>query len=990
VVAKRLKALRRRAPDWLWSSHPPRAVWTPPVDGPSPYEEWLRVNRSNPRSQLDLRRAVEAVGSRAPAFSVIMPVYRPELWMLRDAIESVRAQTIDTWELCIVDDGGGLEEVWAYLKDLARRDARIRVQRHDVNQGISEATNTAAASAVNPVLVLLDQDDLLDPECLAELALYYADKPEADLVYSDHDKIDVEGRRSDPQFKPDWSPTLLLSYMYLGHVISVRRSVFEAVGGMRKAFDGAQDFDFALRACEHARHIGHIPRILYHWRAVEGSTALSGAAKPGSFDAGAEAVRQAFLRRGLETTVTRAPWAVARSIGVFHPEVSAPRSRFAVLMPDPGDHLTLARRMRALKDTQDADFEILIGADGTTGDEIDLATSILGARLRAVTVPRDAVPSKRLNLLAEVTDADRLVLLGREVEVTEASWLRRLSGYLDLPTVHIVGPRLCVAGRVVDAGRVFGTLANPEPPPAFAGLRDDDGGYMQLALVARDCRAIGAELVMIDTTHFRRIGGMNFTSFPDYLSFVDLCVRAAPVGGCVVCADVQVTTYAPAPSPGARISAQTAALHWPNEDPFHNRNLSRQGNLFRPFAIAPKRRTGAAVRTTFLSHNLRNEGAPRTLVDLVLALSGRGRIDADLVTLDDGPLVADLETANIPVTPVPAAAGDAPPSVEAEIAALVRHFHTAGTEVVFANTLRAFPAIVAAARAGLPSVMWQHESEPWETYFGDLEPGLRDETYRALQSTYRWTYVAEATRRAWAGLADRHNTMTIPHDLPYATRATTSAERQFSRADLGVTPQDVMILLPGTVCGRKGQRDAVRAMGRLDDATASRVKLFIVGAQPEADYVEALNRDLARLGRDRANRVFVTGPAPEMAPYYAAADIALCTSRIESAPRVILEAMSFGLPLISTPVFGIREMVWPDWNAIFYPPGKVALLAKAVRSLVADPDLRHRMGARGPDILAARRGFQAEVEEYEAILLEAALATPFSAPEKGDLLAPAT
>src|SRR5262249_54960363 len=152
-------------------------------------------------------------------------------------------------------------------------------------------------------LAFLDHDDLLTADALAEIAIYAADHLQSDIIYSDDDKVDTSGRRFAPQFKPDWSPILLLSYMYLSHLLVVRRSLFTQVGGIRGGFDGSQDYDFALRASEQARHVGHIPRILYHWRVVPGSVAASADAKPDSLAAGERAVRDAFVRRNMNAII---------------------------------------------------------------------------------------------------------------------------------------------------------------------------------------------------------------------------------------------------------------------------------------------------------------------------------------------------------------------------------------------------------------------------------------------------------------------------------------------------------------------------------------------------------------------------------------------------------------------------------------------------------------------------------------------------------------
>src|SRR5262249_28313179 len=151
------------------------------------------------------------------------------------------------------------------------------------NGNISVATNQAAAAAQADYFVFLDHDDLLEPDALAHLALHLDSHPETDLIYSDDDKIDGGGRRRAPQFKPDWSPELLLSFCYTVHLTAVAARLYREVGGMRVGFEGSQDHDFWLRASERARRIGHVPQVLYHWRILPGSTALNGHCKPASF-----------------------------------------------------------------------------------------------------------------------------------------------------------------------------------------------------------------------------------------------------------------------------------------------------------------------------------------------------------------------------------------------------------------------------------------------------------------------------------------------------------------------------------------------------------------------------------------------------------------------------------------------------------------------------------------------------------------------------------
>jgi hypothetical protein len=225
------------------------------------YHEWLTRHRlptviggieSIARTRATTRRR----GGGVPLLSVVVPVYRTPIWALRRCVGSVLAQTFAEWELCLVDDASGDAELSATLRSLAKLDRRItRCSRSPSNGGISAATNRAVSATLASFIAFLDHDDELAPHALQAVAASIAANPEADLFYSDEDKIDAAGERFDPLFKPEWSPDLLLSFAYTGHLMVVRRSRFDEVGGLRSDYDGSQDFDLALRASEHARAV---------------------------------------------------------------------------------------------------------------------------------------------------------------------------------------------------------------------------------------------------------------------------------------------------------------------------------------------------------------------------------------------------------------------------------------------------------------------------------------------------------------------------------------------------------------------------------------------------------------------------------------------------------------------------------------------------------------------------------------------------------------
>ncbi len=231
--------------------------------------------------------------------SVVTPVYDPPREAFEACVRSVLTQDYDHWEWCLADDCSPAPWVWPRLQELAAKDPRIKVTRRDANGGISAATNSALELATGEFVVLLDNDDQLTPDALGAINHELWIDPTIDYLYSDEDKVDDDGNFFDLFEKPDWSPERLLCQNYCSHLSALRRSIVTDVGGFRPEYDGAQDYDMVLRVTERARKVAHVQRVLYHWRAVEGSTATSVDAKPYAVDAGQRAVADALQRRGV-------------------------------------------------------------------------------------------------------------------------------------------------------------------------------------------------------------------------------------------------------------------------------------------------------------------------------------------------------------------------------------------------------------------------------------------------------------------------------------------------------------------------------------------------------------------------------------------------------------------------------------------------------------------------------------------------------------------
>ena len=226
----------------------------------------------------------------APLFSIVTPVYDPPLDVLKECIESVLAQDFDAWELILVDDFSPTAAVPIVIGQYAQQDARIRLVERDTNGHIVVASNDGVELAQGEFIALLDHDDLLAPTALSRVAAAIAEHDDVDYVYTDEDKVGADGRFYATFHKPDWSPERLRGQMYTSHLSVLRTELVREVGGFREGFEGSQDHDLVLRVTEQARRVVHVPEVLYHWRAVEGSTAVDIEAKPYANDAGRRAV----------------------------------------------------------------------------------------------------------------------------------------------------------------------------------------------------------------------------------------------------------------------------------------------------------------------------------------------------------------------------------------------------------------------------------------------------------------------------------------------------------------------------------------------------------------------------------------------------------------------------------------------------------------------------------------------------------------------------
>lgn len=453
--------------------------------------------------------------SHSPRFSVITPTYNTKARWLVDAAQSLVSQTMPDWEWCLVDDGSTNADTRRLLKELAALDPRLRVDLQET-AGISAATNRAVNLARGELVCFMDHDDWLAPEAFALVSR----KVDAgfDVVYSDEDKYDeATGRFGEAFHKPDWSPEYLRSVMYVGHLLTVRRSLAQQVAFDSK-FDGVQDFEFMLRVGETGATIGHVPKILYHWRKVPGSIAAESGAKAGIDLLQKKAVDAHLARLGLpaETDVRGGH----RLRTVPHPKEHPPT--IGIIIPTKDAPELIGRCLESLyRVTTYPGYDVVVMDNGTT----DPAALEAMSRYPIKRIESDGEFnfSRANNIGSEHTSAPYLVFLNNDTEIVTPDWLQHLLYHAEQPDVGAAGPLLLYPNRTVQhAGVALGMRGTADH--LMRGFPAEVDGYAGSLACAREVSAVTAACLMMSRRRFEEIGRFS-ELFSTLYQDVDLCLR---------------------------------------------------------------------------------------------------------------------------------------------------------------------------------------------------------------------------------------------------------------------------------------------------------------------------------------------------------------------------------------------------------------------------------------------------------------------------------
>ena len=493
------------------------------------YRHWLAKNDSLAPDVMEaLADSVRALPIQ-PLISVVMPVYNPPIEYLDAAIESLFRQFYTNWELCIADDASPDEAVRSYLRAAMERDARIKIVFRETNGHISQASNSALSLAKGEFVALMDNDDILPAHALAHIVIAINENPAVEIIYSDEDKIDERGLRYEPYFKSDFNYELFLAQNMISHLGVYRRSTIESVGGFRVGFEGAQDWDLALRVLDTvgADKVVHIPRVLYNWRAFEGSTALASDEKPYVYAAQKRAVQEHLERRGIDASVN----AIPENRGLLRVKFAVVGNpKISIVIPTKNKVELLETCVSSiLKKSTYQNYEIIIVDNGS--DEaatLDYLKRIQSDSVRVIEAPIPFNYSKLNNLAVEIATGEYVCLMNNDIEIISPDWMEEMLGFATQADVGCVGARLWYPDDTLQhAGVVLGVLG--VAAHAFKGQKRCNPGYFARAWLHQSYSAVTAACLMISRKKYEEVDGLD-ELFAVAFNDVDFCIRVREAG----------------------------------------------------------------------------------------------------------------------------------------------------------------------------------------------------------------------------------------------------------------------------------------------------------------------------------------------------------------------------------------------------------------------------------------------------------------------------
>ena len=485
------------------------------------YSTWIKRNEAQ---ETDLAIQRHQRFPLEPTISIVVPTLNTPEKFLREMIESIFDQTYSNWELCMVDGGSTQRHVRTVLEDFVQRDRRIKVKFLRKNKGIAFNTNEAISQSTGEFIVFLDHDDILPPFALYEIVKAINENPDADFIYTDEDRITEDGKkRFDPHFKPDWSPDLLRSCNYIGHLTILKNELLNKIGNLRAKYEGSQDHDLVLRAGEKANRIVHIPKILYHWRIHRKSVAQNPEGKLYAYESARKALREHLKRIGKKGNVEVLPL-----LGLYKTTYQLSKKPYiSVIIPSKDNCRLLKKCISSIVEKSGYKlWEIVIVDTGSTDEEIFRYYDHLKGHyqnIKIITWDKPFNYAAVNNYAGQFSDGEILLFLNNDTEVINNDWFERMIEHAVRREVGAVGAKLYYPNRTIQhAGLIVGIEGIAIHLHKF--FPKDSSGYFGRLKAIQNLSALTGACLMIRKEVFTKVGGFDerlSVAFND----VDLCLK---------------------------------------------------------------------------------------------------------------------------------------------------------------------------------------------------------------------------------------------------------------------------------------------------------------------------------------------------------------------------------------------------------------------------------------------------------------------------------
>lgn len=930
------------------------------------YAKWV-TEHEPVAGDLEKQRLESSAWDRRPKISLLIPLLDPPANFLNELFTSILSQTYGNWEACVVDGGSANRETLESLRRWMKTDKRIRVQRVEVNLGISENTNHALRLATGDFIALVDHDDVLAPFALYELANAIRGRPAADIFYSDEDRLLQSGERAKPFFKPEWSPELLYSFMYIGHLSAYRRELALALGGFRQQFDLSQDYDFALRATERAREVVHIPHVLYHWREHVASGASGG--KPQARKTNIAALVDAVKRRGLDAEVLEYPTANRVRMCL--------RNMVRVSVIVPTDSSTRAEK--CVRDlpvvTGYPNAEFIIVSSTQLIERLRASAGRISDHVHFVAFDEPFNFSAKCNAGARAATGERLIFLNDDVEAEQGDWIENIIEPLENPEVGAVAPKLLYpTGHIQHAGLVTGVRGMVGT--AMHQWAGDSVDYTNFAQSMRPVSALSAACMALRRADFFAVGGFDEINTPIAHSDLDLCFKLREAGmRCVYTPFATLTHHGHASIGQAQQTAKPQIVdkasifllqRWAAftcQDPYYTKNMREwlyrdSPEPIRMFARRNSVSSNSGRNLLLISQDLSLSGAPIMVSHLAKWCKTHG-IFVVIMSPVDGPLRETLVVADIPliIDPLLATGYEAftkfgchlPVRSHRSFTRFARDF-----DCVVASTIFAAPLIRDASKEAIPHIWWIQEGLVGNHYLNKYSvlPAVLGLAELIITPDKR-------SRRVYQAFA-RRPIRVLPYGIPDIAQG--HAIQRERRAG------SLRFLLLGTIEHRKGQQTLLEALRHLPLDVLDRSEFLIVGRSHDAKLAAQV-----RAAAENSPHLHVreTVAHQDALALIQEADVMLCTSSDETGPLILIEAMALGKAILSTKVGVVGENLMPEEDALFVEPGDSVGLAAAIQRLVRDPKLLGNLATNARNAYDQYFGVDRFGKGFLAVLQEA-------------------